>query len=257
MEEEKKKVEETPKEKAEEKAKTEAEAKAKAEETIALLAELDKAGVSKVEELTGKLTASREAGNLANQLGTARSEIAELKTLIESNQRNVAEHPLQEEETDLNKLMEKSVDTALDRREKKQREANAQIQQAANVMWGKIYNHPKYNVIKDLWEKKFENPSFSMQIQSGILNPLEEFHNTLNEYWEGIAQRSVNTIKTLQGKGDVVIPHVEEEGQIIAPATKEEKSESRQKLDRLQEISKKRALTSDEEIEALEASLKG
>lgn len=226
------------------------------DETAALLSELEKAGVTNTEQLQGKLTASSQAGNLANQLGAIRQENAELKAMIEtpSQQRLPAE---ESEETDLNKLMEKSVETALDRREKKQREANAQIQQAANVMWGKIYNHPKYNVIKDLWEKKFENPSFSMQIQSGMLNPLEEFHNTLNEYWEGIAQRSVNTIKTLQGRGDVAIPHVEGEGQISAPAAEEEKSDNRKTLDRLQEISKKRALTSDEEIEALEASLKG
>lgn len=249
------KVEETPTLKEEVPKETPKEEPA-VDETGALLAELEKAGVSNAEQLQGKLTASSQAGNLANQLGTARSEIAELKTMMEANQVKVRDESFGSEEADLNSIMEKSVEKVLDKRDKRQREYNAEVQQATNTMWGKIYNHPKYDVIKSTWEKKFENPNFSMQIQQGLLNPLEEFHNTLNEYWEGIAKRSVNTIKTLQGKGDVTIPHVEEEGQTSAPATEEEKSDNRKTLDRLQEISKKRPLTSDEEMEAIEAALR-
>jgi len=242
--------EEKPKEKTEE---------TKANEADELITELEKAGVSTVKELEGKLTASQQVGNMNRLLGDARQEIVELNALIgESKQTRIT--PIQEgvaeEETDLNKLMERSVETVLDKRDKKQREINAQIQQATNTMWGKIYNHPKYSVIKDLWEKKFENPNFSMQIQQGILNPLEEFHNTVNEYWEGIAKRSVNTIKILQGKGeDITPPHIEGEGRIVP--TPDELSKDQERLSELHKKAEKGSLNEEEELEAVLLKTKG
>lgn len=252
---EEKKAKETPT-LEEEKPKEKVEVADPAKDTEALLAELEKAGVSNTEQLQGKLIASSQAGNLANQLGTAREEIAELKSIMENQtqQRVRPEESYESEESDLTKIMERSVETALNRREKKQREDYAQVQQASNAMWNKIYNHPKYELIKPVWEKKFENPNFSMQIQQGLLNPMEEFHNTLNEYWEGIAQRSVNTIKTLQGKGPK-IPHIEGEGRIVQ--TPEELSQDEERIQELQKKAEKASLTEEEELEAVILKTKG
>jgi len=241
--------EETPKKKADKVEPTEADQ---------LVTELEKAGVSTVEELEGKLTASQQVGNMSNLLGTARQEIIDLNAVLAESKRTrtvPTQEGVVEEESDLNKIMERSVETVLDKRDKKQREINTQINQATNAMWGKIYKHPKYPIVKEVWDKKFEDPNFSMQVQQGMLNPLEEFHNTLNEYWEGIAKRSVDTIKALQGKGKIEIPHVESEGRI--PQTPEELSKDQARLTELQKKAQTGTLTEEEELEAVVLKTKG
>jgi len=87
------KPEETPTEIKEEPKKEEVKT---AEETPAtnvdaLIVELEKAGISDVQQLEGKLMASSQAGNLANQLGTAREEIAELKKCWQINHQGLVQ----------------------------------------------------------------------------------------------------------------------------------------------------------------------
>ncbi len=181
------------------------------DETAALLIELEKAGVSTVGELDGKLIASREAGNLANQLGTARSEIAELKTMIGNQQIQTpaSEGTLGQEETDLDNIIGRKMEDVLDKREKKQSDAYKQSQQMSLNMWNAIQNDPDYGLVKEVWEEKMKDPNFGFKVQQGLLNPYKEYNDTVREYLKGNMQRAADTIKQLQGKGKVLPPHVE------------------------------------------------
>ena len=110
---EEKKTEETPT-LAEEEPKKEEKKESPTTDVDGLIAELEKAGVSNVEQLEGKLIASSQAGNLANQLGTARDEIAALSAALkESNERTRSEQPLVEEETDLSGMIKRDVRAAM------------------------------------------------------------------------------------------------------------------------------------------------
>lgn len=182
-----------------------------ADETEALLIELEKAGVSTVGELDGKLIASREAGNLANQLGTARTEIAELKTMVAQQgvSPSVSEGTLGQEETDLDNIIGRKMEDVLDKREKKQAVAYKQSQQMSLNMWNAIQNDPDYGLVKEVWEEKLKDPNFTFKVQQGILNPYKEYNDTVKEYLKGNMQKAADTIKQLQGKGKIPAPHME------------------------------------------------
>ena len=241
-------TEEKPKEKAEEKPTTE-------QDVDGLLAELEKAGVSNVEQLENKLTASSQAGNLANQLGTARGEIAELKELIQAGQVR-EEQPYQQEETDLRTLMKSEVRAGLKEQRDEDNKLNLEAQQASLNMYNAIQNDPDFHLIKDVWEKKTADPNFQVKVQQGLTNPYVEYNALIRDYYKGIARRSVETIKTLQGKGDVTIPHVEGEGQVTAPRTEAEKTAQEEKMVKYKEkVDKGGKLTEEEEMDALMVSL--
>ncbi len=213
MAEEIKVTEETPtivEEKPAETKKVKSEVKTE-DETAALLIELEKAGVSTVGELDGKLIASREAGNLANQLGTARSEIAELKAMVANQQIQtpVSEGTFGQEETDLDNIIGRKMEDVLDKREKKQANAYKQSQQMSLNMWNAIQNDPDYGLVKEVWEEKMKDPNFGFKVQQGLLNPYKEYNDTVREYLKGNMQKAADTIKQLQGKGKPLPPHVE------------------------------------------------
>jgi len=241
---------------------SEAEAEAKVEAKVedpttdidALITELEKAGVTNTEQLQGKLTASREAGNLSNQLGNARQEIAELKMLISNPRQTGNEFSENEQSPDLESIIGK----VLDKHDQKKAKVQAEIQKTVNDMWSEIQNDEDYHLVKDIWEEKLKDSNFIFQIQQGQANPVKSYNNVVRTYYKGIAKRSVDTIKTLQGGTKNGALHVEEAGtqtvSIPGVTTLENKTvlkELREKLDKGQ------LLTEADEMKALEATLKG
>ena len=253
---EEKKTEETPT-LAEEKPKKEEKKESPTTDVDGLIAELEKAGVSNVEQLEGKLIASSQAGNLANQLGTARDEIAALgAALKESNERTRSEQPLVEEETDLSGMIKRDVRAAMKEEREEENKVYRQAQQTSLAMWNAIQNDPNYHLVKDVWEAKIADPNFTVKTQQGLHNPYKEYTDTVLDYYKGIAKRSVETIKTLTGKSDVTVPHVEGEGQVAPPPSESEKSAQEEKLTRYKEkVDKGGRLTEEEELDALVANL--
>ena len=251
--EEKVKTEETPTLKEETPKETPKEEPA-TDDTAALVAELEKAGLD-IHETKDIEAAIRSAGGLANQLGTARGEIAELKELIQTGQVR-EEQPYQQEETDLTTLMDRAVEKGLTKQREKDNKLNSEAQQASLSMYNAIQNDPDFHLIKDVWEKKTVDPNFQVKVQQGLTNPYVEYNTLIRDYYKGIARRSVETIKTLQGKGDITIPHVEGEGQVTAPRTEAEKTAQEEKMAKYKEkVDKGGKLTEEEEMDALMVSL--
>ena len=187
-----------------------------------LIAELEKAGVSRPEELKNKFVAAKEAGNLANQLGQTRAELAEIKALV------AAQPKPQSRDYDY-----ESDNTGLD-----------------------LKDMMKQVIVQPIWEEKLKDPNFLFQVQQGMANPVKEYNKVVRGYYKGIAKRSVDTIKTLQGKSGIQTPmHVEggDRVQQLPP----ELSKGEERLKELQKKANKGTLSGDEEMEALTIQTQG
>jgi hypothetical protein len=140
--------------------------------------------VTNNDELAGKLNASQQAGQTANLLGEERrrnealqEELAALRA--KSNQ-----------ELDLDNYGEgqtvnlEDVITKVYRKEKQRDMALAQRQQQQQIaQYGKIVNNKNYKGdIKKLWDAKQADPTFLIQVQSGQIDPVEAFHEVVDEY---------------------------------------------------------------------------
>jgi len=242
----------TPEETPEEKVETQ---EAPSIDVDGLIAELEKAGVSKPEELQNKFVAAKEAGNLANQLGDTRRELAEIKTLMASQPKQQKDYDYEPDNTGLD--LEEVIGRALDKREQAKARKQAEAQQAILGMWNEIQSDDDYSLVKPVWEEKLKDPNFLFQVQQGMANPVKEYNKVVRGYYKGIAKRSVDTIKTLQGRsGDIATPMHVEGGDRIQQLPKDStKEESR--LKDLQDKANKGTLTEEEELEAVDLKTKG
>lgn len=247
------KTEETPT-LAEEKPKEKKKEENPAGDVDGLVAELEKAGISNVEQLENKLMASSQAGNLANQLGDARNEIAELKQMMADQPREVRHEVVEPEEEDLGRLITKGVDRALDAREKKQAEAWRVSQQNSLTMWNTIQNDPDYKLVETVWDTKTKDPNFQFKVQNGLINPLKEFNDTVREYYKGISKRALDTINQLQGKGTVTPVHLEDGGRVPENLVREAPSPSKVEttLKDKREKSYKTKLSEEDELDIID-----
>ena len=221
-----------------------------------LIAELERAGVSNPEALEKKLVAAREAGNLANQLGQTRAELNEIKALL--NQQSKPQQRDYDYESDNSGLdLEEIIGRTLDKRDKIKAQKAAEAQKAVYNMWNEINSDDDYELVKPIWEEKLKDQNFIFQVQQGMANPIKEYNKVVRGYYKGIAKRSVDTIKTLQGKGgDIQAPmHVEGGDRVHQIPREETKSEGR--LKELLQKASKGSLTEDEEMEALDLQTKG
>ena len=220
-----------------------------------LIAELEKAGVNKPEELKNKFVAAKEAGNLANQLGQTRAELAEIKALVAAQPKPQSrDYDYEPENSGLD--LEEVIGRALDKREQAKTKKQAEAQQAILSMWNEIQSDDDYSLVKPIWEEKLKDPNFLFQVQQGMANPVKEYNNIVRGYYKGIAKRSLDTINTLQGKGGIQPPmHVEggDRVQQLPP----DMSKGEERLKELQKKANKGSLTEDEEMEALDLQTKG
>lgn len=228
------------------------EAGSQEEEVNSLIAELEKAGVTNTEQLQNKLAVTKEYGKVVNMLGDLKAENKDLKKMLESSRYQTNDYD-SSDSTDLGDLINK----VLDSREQKKMQQQQQVTQNVMKMWNDIQDDQDYGLVKDIWEAKLKDPNYVFKIQQGMTNPVQDYNQTVREYYKGIAKRSVDTIKTLQGGGKVKPPYVES-GAARVPGVKSDSDESPQtaKLKALQErVDKGESLTEDEQAEALMASL--
>jgi len=215
-----------------------------------LMSELERAGVTNTDELSGKLRASQEAGRSAQLLGDERKRNAELeqrlKTLESKSQpqQDFMDYP-EGQTIDIESAIERSVSKTLDKRDRVAREA----QQRNLENWNLIQSDEDYPLIKEIWEEQLKDPGFVMQIQSGAKNPVSEYQKTLRKYYKTLLKKSHETITTIQGKGKPDPLHVEQGER--APTNLVSETDAvpaeRKALDRMREKIDKGYLPSEEE----------
>jgi hypothetical protein len=231
---------------------TETESEQQAPDTDGLLAELKNAGVSNTEELQNKLKASAEIGNMAYKLGEERRTNAELLKRMEALEtKPVAEDVSTDygQPVDLQGEIGKGVNKALDARDQKA----AQAQQAQMMAWNTIQNDEDFHLIQPIWEEKLKDQNFVFGIQSGKINPIAEYQNTLRNYYKGMMQKSAETIEKMQG-GKVKTPIVEQGSSVSSGIEEDVDGESKVMLSLKTKIDSGGNLSEAEELAALQAS---
>lgn len=207
-----------------------------------LIAELEKAGVTNAENLQNKLKASKEAGQLANILGTVRAENQELKDLIRSMKAPKADDDFSGgQPVDIEDVVARSVEKVLTKKEKLAQENQARFLET----WNMIQQDEDFALVEPIWQEKLKDPQFVFQIQSGQVDPVKAYNKTVREFLKGMVKRSADTLKTLK-PGTIKAPHMESEGAV--ERSKEPTPEKDEKLKSLKEKVAKGYMPSDDEL---------
>lgn len=225
-----------------------------------LIAELEKADIKTTEDLTNKLAVTQEYGHVVNLLGDIRKENEDLKEMLRTNpKRSTGNEDINDfsevnSEIDLGNVIENKIGKALKKDREEQSKLQRESQAQALQRYQKVIGHKHFSRVKDVYEAKLGDPSTMIQLNTGQVSYEDLFHDTLNEYWEGIARKSVETIKALKGTGTETPLHVETDTEIPGKTVTDTGGSKRLKQ-ATKEVNEGKTLTEDEEIEALMDSL--
>lgn len=224
----------------------------------ALLGELKKVNVSSVEELQGKLNASREAGHLANLVGDLRKEIAELKGNVQQPVQRVNLDNVQEGQTiNLEDVIGKTVRRELTALEQDKMERQQKVQRAVSEAVTAITSDEDYPLVKEVWEQQM-TPDMIFKIQTGQVNPLKLYDQTVKRYLKTVTKKSLDAINMLSGKGNVAAPHVEHGEQVPTNLVSGDKPvpSNVKRLNELKtQVNKGKILSDEEELEMVGLTL--
>ena len=184
-----------------------------------LVAELAKFGVENVSDLSGKLEAGTQAGRLAQLLGDERKRSAELESQLRTPPNpaprqdfmDYGEGQTIDIEAAIERNVTKSVKAVLDA--EKQAQHNAY--QANLQKWNHIQQDANFGLVKEVWDEKMKDPNFVYKVQNNIVDPVQEYNNTVVGYMKKLLKQSHDTIKTMQG-GPQPAPHTEQGGRMPA-----------------------------------------
>ena len=223
-----------------------------------LVQELERAGITNADELSGKLRASQETGRLAQLLGDERKRTAE----YEARLRELQERPAPKQDfmdyeqgqtVDIEAALERSVEKVLSKREQAQRK----IQEENLKKWNYIQSDEDYGIIKDVWENKLKDPNFVFKIQNGVADPISEYNNTKIGYYKNLLKKSHETLTTMQGSKKPP-PHLESGERSSANMVSEDDTNNAAEK-RIRELRAKtdkgHILTPEEEVELIDALL--
>ena len=210
------------------------------DETAALLEELKRVGVERPEQVANIHRASQESGRLAQMLGEERKRNEEMQRQLQEIQSR-ANRPVQEEygsnEIDLESVIEKKTVQALEsfwqRKTREQQEANAR--QYAEFQ--EIQNHPRFNFVKERWERHLKDPNVVNRLQTGQVRPKDEFAEVLYNTYDEVLLKTKGMLEKTYSPSSP--PHMESGEQRAVPKTpadeeKQEKLKTMTKPDRWQ-----------------------
>lgn len=175
-----------------------------------LLAELKRFGVESAEDLSGKLEAGTQAGRLAQLLGDERKKTLEYEAKLRELEtaRPVPKQDYMDygegQTIDIESAIERSVSKVINR----EKEQARKLQEENLKKWNFIQRDTNYNLVKDVWNAKLQDPNFVYQVQSGLVDPVQEYNNTVIGYMKTLLKQSHDTIKTMRG-GPKEAPHME------------------------------------------------
>ena len=223
-----------------------------------LVSELERAGITNADELSGKLRASQETGRLAQLLGDERKRTAEMEAMIRELQNKPA--PKQQDYMDYSEGQTIDIDAALERSIEKvwnKKEAAQRKAQEENLKrWNYIQSDSDYNTIKDIWEAKVKDPNFNYKVQTGQIDPVQAYNDTKIDFYKSLLKKSHETLTTLHGGKKQPPPHVESGERSSGNIVSEDQTftESEKKIKDLKaKVQKGHILTPEEEIEIIDA----
>lgn len=185
---------------------------------------LESAGIETPTDLKGKLEASQNYYNVSKMLKDERDRNAELQRQLNERQRTPVRPRNTEDDFDLDNYnpgqtvdisnlvgteVRKAVRNEWNTIQKEQQEG----QQRAIAQYGKIRNDSLYSKVGPLFEEKMKDPTFAYEVQVGMRDPVEEYRNLKDAFYQNIIKQAHGTITKLQGGGgtpqQTEAPHVE------------------------------------------------
>jgi hypothetical protein len=229
------------------------------DEAKALLAELEKVGIKKPEQIVGMAQASYQAGKSAELLGASRKEadqlrsrVAELETAMSKRQTEPV-YGSDGQTIDLASLIEQKSGNAAEKAVRKVVQEMAENQQKQWHELNSIRADEDYELVKDVWEKYMITPEAQGKLASGETTLSGLYNNTKVTLLKEMLKKSHGVIKGLTnvvepGKKPVV--HVESgEGRgSPLPTGNEEKEE---KINKTVEARKTGRVSSDAALESI------
>ena len=217
------------------------------DEMAQLIAELEKIGVEKPEQIQGMFQASQQTGKAWNEVGELRKEVDRLtKALQEKPQVELDDYATGGETIDLANIVKKAVkETYVNDILKPQQEAQTRMMQERAA----VESDEDYGLVRDVFEKHMSNPQVQAGLYSGQTTITNEYNKVVRTYYRTVAKRSRDILKGMTEKAPKT-PHVEagETRSIPLPPEDEEKKT------RMNNISQQRqsgALDSDAALKAL------
>jgi hypothetical protein len=214
---------------------------------------LKEAQLTEPKKVEGAIRNANRTFEMQSERDRIANELKELKAAIADQKIKPQENDDYGQPVDLAGEMNR----ILDAREREKEQMQLANQQRMMQAWNSITNDQDYHLVKNVWEKKLQDPNFVMGIQMGQTDPMQEYQQTLRTFYKGIAKKSVETIEKLQQGGQTPV-HVEsgDARTPSMPASDEEISEYEELLNNLKESTDKgKILSEDDEMDALRAAL--
>jgi len=217
-----------------------------------LIAELEKVGIENPQQLQNKLEASAQVGKAFQMLGDERKTVAELQAKVDKlmTQQQPTEDQYYPEGRPVN--IQDEVRAGIRQEMAEMQKAQAKAHEASIQAYNTITTDKNFHLVKDVWDEKVKNPAYIAQVQSGQINPLLDYKETVVDYFGKVAQRSLETIKKLSGSEITPAPHLETgetQAQNIVSTEGAELPESVKKMQELRSKADKGYLpTEDDEL---------
>ena len=223
-------------------------------EETQLLESLKAASISSPEQLDGTIRNARKTFDMQSERDQLSNQLAAMeKRVAATEKQSVVPDDTDYHPVDLDSAITSGVNRALDARDK----VAADRQQQMMGAWNTIAQDEDFKLIEDVWNEKLKDPGFVYGVQSGQINPVQEYHQTLRKFYKGIAAKSLKTIETLQ-KGVAPTVHVES-GDARAthdmPSDEELSAQEKTIKETTERADSGQLLSEDDEMALIEASL--
>jgi cell division ATPase FtsA len=215
-----------------------------------LLSELTKMGVTKADDLHNMKRASSEAGNLANLLGQARNETAELKRMIQQMQQgqNAGYQPQDAQPIDLGQVVESKAEKAVERVFQKMNAQQMQAQEQVEAEMADIEGDAKFPILQETFQRHIGSRATQLRFRRGETTLTKEYSRLKDVWMDKMLEAHTNALKLTQPS--VKAPHVEQGG-THSPQLPEAATESAKKLRNITEQRSQGKMSSDQAMEAM------
>jgi hypothetical protein len=178
-----------------------------------LIAELEKLGVQKPEQLQGMAVASEQSGKLANMLGEIRRENAELRRMLQDAAKPKPQQhdPYGTEPIDIESVVERAVGKFYENKIlKPQQEAQARF----SAELDKVQSDDHFGVLGNQFEEYVKVPKVQYAISTGQTSLLDEYHRFKDRYFTNLLSQVTENYRKLldsgaKGAGKMTPPHLE------------------------------------------------
>ena len=181
-----------------------------------LIADLEEAGIITEEDLQGKLQASQQTGHLANQLGETREQVRELQEKVANQNVQSRQNPTDDffdsPEQSQQGISEERIIDLLDKRDAKKTQEATQARKYMVAQYNAITGNKYYPVVKTVWDAKMRDPAFANAVDTGQINPISAYQDTVIEFLSGVNAKTLETLKGViktPGENEEVNLHLE------------------------------------------------